>query len=62
MIDIEELKKNKKVVIRGFGTFSLINRKEGKVYNGFINKEVEPSYSYRVKFTPSKLLRDKICK
>jgi len=56
---IQELKKNKKVVVRGFGTFSVVPRRKGAVHGIFGDKKV---FKNRVKFKPSLALKNQICK
>jgi nucleoid DNA-binding protein len=59
-----ELKENKRIVIKGFGVFELLPRRKGKV-NCYLKQaqgKSEPRYKYRIKFTPAKPLKEKICK
>ena len=64
MIDLQELKEKGKVVIRGFGVFELLPRRKGVVNCGLpkANGKLEARYTHRIKFTPSKPLKDKLCK
>ena len=48
--------------IRGFCKIKLLPRKKGKTFVGFCGKEGKPTYSKRVKFTSSVVLKDEICK
>ena len=60
MINIERLKEEKKLVIRGFGTFFLKPSRKGQI-NG-MGKGHTYNYKYSVSFTPSRVLKNKICK
>jgi nucleoid DNA-binding protein len=55
-----ELNEKGELMIRGFGTFKVLPRREGKV-NGF-GKTGNILYSKRIKFTVSRLLKEKVCK
>jgi nucleoid DNA-binding protein len=56
----KELNEKGEIMIRGFGTFKVLPRREGKV-NGF-GKTGNILYSKRIKFTVSRLLKEKVCK
>ena len=56
----KELNEKGEIVIVGFGTLKRLPRRDGKL-NGF-GKDGKVRYQSRVKFTPSKILKDKVCK
>jgi hypothetical protein len=63
MIDTDKLKKDKKLVIRGHGTYWLLPRKKGEVTNTLpTTDKTEAVYPLRIKFVPSVILKNKVCK
>lgn len=58
----KKLENKGKATIKGLGTFYLVDRKKGKSFNGFKGEEATPLYAKRIKFKPSKTLKDKLCK
>lgn len=63
-IDLDKLKEEKRVVIKGFGVFELLPRRKGKV-NCYLKQaqgKADPRYTDRLKFTPAKPLKEKMCK
>ncbi len=57
---IEKLRAEKKLVIKGFGTFFLLPRRKGETY-GF-SKGLPAKYIHRVRFMVSDVLKRNICK
>lgn len=53
----KDLAKDRKLVVRGFGTFFLLPRRKGKIYCA----DKKPKHKYRVKFVPSRALKKLIC-
>lgn len=61
---MDELLETKRVVIKGFGVFELLPRRKGKV-NCYLKQaqgKADPRYEWRIKFTPAKPLKEKLCK
>lgn len=63
MIDLEKLKKDRKLIVRGHGTYLLLPRKKGEVKNSLPSAggKVEAVYKDRIVFKPSVTLKRKVC-
>lgn len=63
-IDLDKLQEEKRLVIKGFGLFELLPRRKGDV-NCYLPQAQGKSgarYTQRIKWTPAKPLKEKICK
>lgn len=61
IIDMDKLKQDGKLSIRGFGTFRIKPRKKGASFNGLSKTYSDPKYSKRLSFHPSPNIKDTLC-